>query len=167
MTGRRSYGIPVAFRRALTDKLKEVAKTRRWTLSQLQRQMAYDRLLERLYLVGSDLRMTGEPEVVPPLARVLMPDVEQHGYRPTRSQITSPANSRPSSSGTAPRRLQERRLGGADGRWRPWLQRQLFARVHGERVGEWREVVGVQSELVGKIVEREAAVGRQQRDRST
>jgi len=24
--------------------------------------------------------MTGEPEVVPPLARVVMPDVEQHGY---------------------------------------------------------------------------------------
>jgi hypothetical protein len=32
-------------------------------------------------LVGSDLRMTGEPEPVPPLARVVMPDVEQHGYR--------------------------------------------------------------------------------------
>jgi hypothetical protein len=32
-------------------------------------------------LVGADLRMTGEPEDVPPLARVLMPDVEQHGYR--------------------------------------------------------------------------------------
>jgi len=32
-------------------------------------------------LVGTDLRMTGEPEDVPPLARVVMPDVEQHGYR--------------------------------------------------------------------------------------
>jgi hypothetical protein len=32
-------------------------------------------------LVGSDLRMTGEPEAVPPLTRVVMPDVEQHGYR--------------------------------------------------------------------------------------
>jgi hypothetical protein len=32
-------------------------------------------------LVGTDLRMTGEPEAVPPLARVVMPDVEQHGYR--------------------------------------------------------------------------------------
>jgi hypothetical protein len=32
-------------------------------------------------LVGSDLRMTGDPEDVPPLARVVMPDVEQHGYR--------------------------------------------------------------------------------------
>lgn len=32
-------------------------------------------------LVGSDLRMTGQPEDVPPMARVLMPDVEQHGYR--------------------------------------------------------------------------------------
>ena len=32
-------------------------------------------------LVGSDLRMNGDPEHVPPLARVLMPDIEQHGYR--------------------------------------------------------------------------------------
>jgi hypothetical protein len=170
MTGNRSYGSPAAFRRALTDKLKNLATTSRWTLPQLQRQMAYDRLLERLYLVdegwiikgatallardigvratididlyreavreiaeadlrraaaldigdwfrfeigpprpvvdgggvrlpmtalvgttvwvqfhvdlvGADLRMTGEPEAVPPLARVVMPDVEQHGYR--------------------------------------------------------------------------------------
>jgi hypothetical protein len=154
----------------LTDKLREAAKTSRWGLAELQRQMAYDRLLERLYLVddnwvvkgatallardlavratididiyrtgarevaeadlreaatrdigdwftfqpgpgrmvndgagmripatasvgatiwaefhvdlvGSDLVMTGQPEAVPPLARVLMPDVEQHGYR--------------------------------------------------------------------------------------
>ncbi len=167
----RGYGSPAAFRRALTDKLRAKAETSRWKLPQLQRQMAYDRLLERLYLVdegwvvkgatallardigvratididvyreaarevaeadlraaaakdigdwfafelgagrsvadaavgvrlpvtayigttvwvsfhvdlvGSDLRMTGEPEAVPPLARIVMPDVEQHGYR--------------------------------------------------------------------------------------
>lgn len=165
------YGSPGAFRRALTDRLRARAEGSRWALPQLQRQFAYDRLLERLYvvddgwvvkgaaallardlgmratvdvdeyraralevaeaelreaagrdigdwfrfeigagrpvgegdigarlptiahigptewarfhvdLVGSDLRMTGEPEPVPPLARVLMPDVEQHGYR--------------------------------------------------------------------------------------
>jgi hypothetical protein len=164
------YASPAAFRRALTDKLKDLAATSRWTLQQLQRQMAYDRLLERLYLAddgwivkgatallardigvratididiyrraarevaeadlrqaatanigdwfrfeigaprplagtgglrlpvtaivgntvwaafhvdlaATDLRMTGEPENVPPLARVVMPDVEQHGYR--------------------------------------------------------------------------------------
>jgi len=167
----RSYGSPAAFRRTLTDKLRAAAESSRWTLPQLQRQMAYDRLLERLYLVdegwvvkgatallardigvretvdvdvyrakareiaeadlreaasqdlgdwftfeigagqpagdetpsvrlpvraligatiwvefrvdlvGSDMRMTGQPERVPPLARVVMPDVEQHGYR--------------------------------------------------------------------------------------
>jgi hypothetical protein len=167
----RSYPSPAAFRQALTDKLRAKAETSQWTLQQLQRQMAYDRLLERLYLVdegwvvkgatallardigvratidvdvyreaarevaeadlrvaaardigdwfafelsagrpvaagapgvripvtayigptvwvsfnvdlvGSDLRMTGEPDPVPPLARVVMPDVEQHGYR--------------------------------------------------------------------------------------
>src|SRR5579859_815649 len=51
MTGGRSYGSPGAFRRALTDKLRDLATRSRWTLQQLQRQMAYDRLLERLYLV--------------------------------------------------------------------------------------------------------------------
>ncbi len=170
MTGGRSYGSPGAFRRALTDKLRDLAARSRWTLQQLQRQMTYDRLLERLYLVdegwiikgatallardigvrgtididlyrdvaqeiadanlrqeaamdigdwfrfeigqprplagtggarlpvkafvgntewaafhvdlvGQDLRMTGDPEDVPPLVRVVMPDVEQHGYR--------------------------------------------------------------------------------------
>lgn len=170
MTDSRWYGSPGAFRRALTDKLRDLAATSRWTLPQLQRQMAYDRLLERLYLVdegwiikgatallargigvrgtldidvyrevalataepdlrravaldvrdwfrfeigtprpladtggvrlpmtafvgttawaafhvdlvGADLRMTGEPEAVPPMARVVMPDLQQHGYR--------------------------------------------------------------------------------------
>lgn len=164
------YSNPGAFRSGLTDRLRNEAKKSRWTLQQLQRQFAYDRLLERLYsvdsswivkgatallardigvrgsldidvyrekarevaeaelrkaaardigdwfrfelgasqvstdgakgiripvtayvgasvwaqfhvdLVGSDLRMTGQPEEVPPLARVLIPDVEQHGY---------------------------------------------------------------------------------------
>ena len=32
-------------------------------------------------LVGSDLRMTGTPDDVPALARIVMPHVEQHGYR--------------------------------------------------------------------------------------
>lgn len=45
------YKTPVAFRRALTDKLRAVAKSSRWELPQLQRQLAYDRLLERLYLL--------------------------------------------------------------------------------------------------------------------
>ena len=159
---------PGAFRRALTDKLRVLAAGSRWTLQQLQRQMAYDRLLERLYLVdegwiikgatallardigvrgtididlyrdvageiseadlrqaaaldigdwfrfeigpprpladtsgvrlpvkalvgntewsafhadlvGEDIRMTGDPEGVPPLARVVMPDLDIHG----------------------------------------------------------------------------------------
>jgi len=51
MTHARSYGSPAAFRRALTDKLKAKADTSSWTLQQLQRQIGYDRLLERLYLV--------------------------------------------------------------------------------------------------------------------
>lgn len=165
-----SYPSPQAFRQALTEKLREASRNGPWTLSQLQRQIAYDRLLERLYLVddgwvvkganallargigvrgtidvdiyrersrevaeaelreaasrdigdwfrlelgagravatdaavripvtayvgtatwasfhvdlvGSDMRMTGQPDNVPPLARVLMPDIEQHGYR--------------------------------------------------------------------------------------
>src|SRR5260370_9444254 len=51
MTNGRSYGSPGAFRTALTDRLRDLASRSRWTLQQLQRQMAYDRLLERLYLV--------------------------------------------------------------------------------------------------------------------
>lgn len=168
---RPGYASPGAFRRALTDRLRAIAKESRWTLAHLQRQFAYDRLLERLYLlddgwivkgaaallardlgmratidvdvyrarardmaesqlrdaagrdigdwfrfeirggravgdgdvgvrlpttayvgatewaqfhvdlVSSDLRMTGEPERMPPMAHVVMPDVEQHGYR--------------------------------------------------------------------------------------
>ena len=171
MNEKRSYKSPAAFRRALTDRLRAKATTSRWTLAQLQRQMAYDRLLERLYLVdrgwilkgatallardlsaratididifretdsdlaeaelreatardigdwfrfevgpsrpvadggiarrlpvtayvgetrwadfhvdvvGPDVGMTGEPEDVPPLAAIDMPDLEQHGYR--------------------------------------------------------------------------------------
>ncbi len=171
MSDQRFYRSPKAFRQALTDRLKAKAKISRWTLAELQRQMAYDRLLERLYLVdrgwivkgatallarelsgratididifretasdraeeelreaasrdindwfrfeigpsqdmpdggnavrlpvtayvgeaqwqrfsvdvvGSDLRMTGEPEDVRPLAAIEMPDVKQHGYR--------------------------------------------------------------------------------------
>lgn len=168
MTGPRSYASPAAFRRALTDRLRGLAATSHWPLQHLQRQMAYDRLLERLYLaddgwivkgaaallardigvratididmyhhaasevaeallraaaardigdwfrfeirparpllsgtrlpvtasigaavwagfhvdlVGSGLTMTGQPEDVPPLARVVMPQVRQHGYK--------------------------------------------------------------------------------------
>jgi hypothetical protein len=44
----RGYGSPAAFRRALTDKLRTVAQSGKWSLPQLQRQLAYDRLLERL-----------------------------------------------------------------------------------------------------------------------
>lgn len=170
MTADRHYGSPAAFRRALTEKLRDLAVTSRWSLPQLQRQIAYDRLLERLYLVndgwivkgatallardlavretididvyrstardlaeaelrdaaqqdigdwfrfqigasravsgggdgvrlpvtafvgatewctfrvdlvGSEIRITGQPEQVPPLARVAMPDIEQHSY---------------------------------------------------------------------------------------
>jgi len=171
VTEQPSYGSPAAFRRALTDRLKASAAASKWNLAQLQRQLAYDRLLERLYLlddgwivkgatallarnlgmratidvdvyrektalaaeaefrtavgrevgdwfrfevgtgrvigegengvrlpvtahlgatpwarfhvdlVGADLRMTGEPERVPPLAGLSMADLEQHGYR--------------------------------------------------------------------------------------
>ena len=164
------YASPAAFRSALTAKLKTLAATSRWQLPQLQRQIAYDRLLVRLYLLdqgwivkgaiacspaisasaqrtidvfrntrsetaeaelrqaashdvgdwfrfdigpgnpagdgseatrlpvtafigptawqkfhidltGESLRVTGEPEEVPPLAQLGMPSVEQVGYR--------------------------------------------------------------------------------------
>jgi hypothetical protein len=45
----RHYESPAAFRRALTDRLRELATASRWSLPELQRQFAYDRLLQRLY----------------------------------------------------------------------------------------------------------------------
>jgi hypothetical protein len=169
MTQHRRYASPAAFRRALTDRLNAAAKSGSWTPQQLQRQVAYDRLLVRLYLlddrwivkgatallarnlgvrgtldidlyrqttrdaaeadvrraaradisdwftfeigtgtpvsndatrlpvsaligattwirfhldlVGTAVQMTGRPENVPPLARGLIPDVTQRGYR--------------------------------------------------------------------------------------
>jgi hypothetical protein len=169
VSARDRYATPAAFRRALTDRLKGAAEVGRWNLQELQRQVAYDRLIERLYLtddgwivkgatallardlgvrgsldvdlyrevarevaedelrrsaasdlgdwftfeigggtpmgdrvvrlpvdsrigattwvafhvdlVGADLRMTGQPEDVPPLARGVIPEVAQRGYR--------------------------------------------------------------------------------------
>jgi hypothetical protein len=169
MTAADRYLTPASFRQALTDRLKQTAKHSRWTMPQLQRQVAYDRLLERLYLaddgwilkgatallarglgtrgtldidiyrqvtqevaeidlrqaaaidaadwfrfeigagavlgatgvrlpvnsvigtatwaqfhvdlVGIGVRMTGQPEDVPPLAQGVIPEVTQHGYK--------------------------------------------------------------------------------------
>jgi hypothetical protein len=169
VTAEDRYATPASFRRALTDRLKQATTASRWTFQQLQRQVAYDRLLERLYLVddgwivkgatallardlgmrgsldvdiyrevargvgeadvrqaaapdvgdwfqfevgtgslignnavrlpvtavigattwvafhadlvGTDLRMTGQPEEVPPLARGVIPEVDQRGYK--------------------------------------------------------------------------------------
>lgn len=49
MTGGLQYTSPAAMRRALTDLLTTAARDSRWKLPQLQRQLGYDRLLERLY----------------------------------------------------------------------------------------------------------------------
>lgn len=51
MNAASRYATPAAFRRALTDRLKSAAKSGPWSYQPLQRQVAYDRLLERLYLV--------------------------------------------------------------------------------------------------------------------
>jgi len=171
MPPERAYGTPKAFRQALTGRLKALVAQGPWELPELQRQIAYDRLLARLYLVdrgwivkgatallarelgvratididlyrdtavaaaerelreavaadlgdwftfelgpsrsirdgmdarrvpiealigptvwvsfhvdlvGAGVTMTGEPDEVPALARVGMPDIEQKGYR--------------------------------------------------------------------------------------
>jgi hypothetical protein len=47
----RRYRTPAAARRAVTDILKTEAATSLWRLSDLQRQYAYDQLVERLYRV--------------------------------------------------------------------------------------------------------------------
>lgn len=51
MAPERAYASPKAFRQALTDRLKTLAAEGPWGLPELQRQIAYDRLLARLYLV--------------------------------------------------------------------------------------------------------------------
>jgi hypothetical protein len=100
VTDVRAYGSPTAFRRALTDRLKENARTGRWTLPQLQRQFAYDRLLERLYLVddgwvfkgaiallarGIGVRATVDIDVY---RRLLGRLLRQHSARP-RTEISA------------------------------------------------------------------------------
>ena len=59
MTAERVYSSPAAFRRALTDKLRVLAADGRWNLPELQRQIAYDRLLERLYLIDDQWIVKG------------------------------------------------------------------------------------------------------------
>jgi Nucleotidyl transferase AbiEii toxin, Type IV TA system len=59
MTEERAYRSPEAFRRALTDRLRELAERSRWSLPQLQRQFAYDRLLARLYAADQDWVLKG------------------------------------------------------------------------------------------------------------
>jgi hypothetical protein len=51
VTARDRYATPAAFRAALSDRVKAAAASGPWTIQQLQRQVAYDRLLERLYLI--------------------------------------------------------------------------------------------------------------------
>jgi hypothetical protein len=85
MTGSGSYGNPGAFRRALTDKLRDLATRGRWTLQQLQRQMAYDRLLERLYLIDEGWIIKGATALTSQgkLARFLAKQLHPHRRRGT------------------------------------------------------------------------------------
>lgn len=59
MTSHGRYSTPAAFRNALTARLKAAAASGSWSIQQLQRQVAYDRLLERLYLVDDEWIVKG------------------------------------------------------------------------------------------------------------
>jgi len=52
-TDARRYNTPEAARRAVTDKLRIAASNSPWQLGDLQRQYAYDQLVERLYRVDA------------------------------------------------------------------------------------------------------------------
>lgn len=93
----RRYPSAAAFRQALTDRLKVAARNTEWTLQQLQRHVAYDRLLQRLYredqgwvlkgaaaLVARDLgvRATIDIDVYRDAAR----DVAEAGLRAAAAQ---------------------------------------------------------------------------------
>lgn len=69
----QGYASPAAFRRALTDRLTNAATESRWTLQELQRQMAYDRLLERLYLVDQGWIVKGATALLARDIGVLLP----------------------------------------------------------------------------------------------
>jgi len=54
------YATPAAFRRALTDRLRSIARpVGRWSLADLQRQFAYDRLLARMYRLDPEWIVKG------------------------------------------------------------------------------------------------------------
>lgn len=82
----RNYASPAAFRRALTDRLNVAANGSRWSLPELQRQFAYDRLLERLYLADQGWIVKGAAAL---LARDLAvrATVDVDVYRNTATDI--------------------------------------------------------------------------------
>ena len=59
MTAEGRYNTPDAARTAITDKLRAEAAKGPWKLSDLQRQYAYDQLVERLYRVDADWVIKG------------------------------------------------------------------------------------------------------------
>jgi hypothetical protein len=60
MTAERAYASPRALRQAVTNRLRAVATPiGPWTLTELQRQFAYDRLLTRLYAIDDGWVLKG------------------------------------------------------------------------------------------------------------
>jgi hypothetical protein len=60
MTDEKAYETPQALRQAVTARLRAVATPHgRWTLAELQRQFAYDRLLARLYVIDNSWILKG------------------------------------------------------------------------------------------------------------
>ena len=72
MTARTRYATPAAFRRALTDRITAVSAFAPWTEPQLQRQVAHDRLLERLYIFDDGWIVKGATALLARVALDLM-----------------------------------------------------------------------------------------------
>jgi hypothetical protein len=64
MSEERRYASPQAFRQALTDRLSAAAEQSRWSLPELQRQFAYDRLLARLYATDRSWVLKGAAALI-------------------------------------------------------------------------------------------------------
>ncbi len=64
MNAKGSYSTPASFRRALTDRLTTKAKEGRWSLAQLERQFAYDRLLQRIYQLDRNWIIKGATALI-------------------------------------------------------------------------------------------------------
>lgn len=88
------YVTPEAARRAVTDRLKVQATHGPWTLADLQRQYAYDQLVERLYRIDDQWVIKGATALLARRVSVRH-TVDLDVYRAARSRTWSDCSAMP------------------------------------------------------------------------